>query len=130
MQASTLGSLEALLEFLRTSKIPYAGVKIGPVVKRDVMRASVMLEHEPKYTIILAFDVKVERDAQEMADKEGVKIFQVHYLSGDPSPRDFFVIQCFQNYFRSRRTLFTICLTGSWHTKTSSRPKRRKSSNT
>ena len=84
VQASTLGSLEALLEFLRTSKIPYAGVKIGPVVKKDVMKASVMLEHEPKYTIILAFDVKVEKDAQEMADKEGVKIFQVSQPSSKP----------------------------------------------
>merc|ERR1712142_568634 len=80
VQASTLGSLEALLEFLRTSKIPYAGVKIGPVVRKDVMKASVMLEHEPKYTIILAFDVKVEKDAQEMADREGVKIFQADII--------------------------------------------------
>ena len=30
-----------------------------------------------QYTVILAFDVKVERDAQEMADNMGVKIFQV-----------------------------------------------------
>merc|ERR1719427_1390008 len=42
VQASTLGSLEALLEFLKTSKIPYAGVRIGPVVRKDVMRASTM----------------------------------------------------------------------------------------
>merc|ERR1712223_739992 len=76
VQASTLGSLEALLEFLKGEKIPYAGVKIGPVVRKDVMKASVMLEHEPKYTIILAFDVRIERDAQDLADKEGVKIFQ------------------------------------------------------
>ena len=34
----------------RTSKIPYASVKIGPVTKRDVMKASAMLEHEEKYT--------------------------------------------------------------------------------
>ena len=33
VQASTLRSLEALLEFLKTSKIPYAGVRIGPVVR-------------------------------------------------------------------------------------------------
>jgi len=44
------------------------------------MKASVMLEHEPKYTIILAFDVKIERDAQEMADSLGVKIFQADII--------------------------------------------------
>jgi len=80
VQASTLGSLEALLEFLKTSEIPYAGVRIGPVVRRDVMRACAMLDHEPKYAVILAFDVKVERDAQEFADKEGVKIFQADII--------------------------------------------------
>ena len=80
VQASTLGSLEALLEFLKTSKIPYAGVRIGPVVRRDVMRASTMLEHDEKFAVILAFDVKVERDAQEMADRENVKIFQADII--------------------------------------------------
>ncbi|KAH8379834.1 hypothetical protein KR009_007488 [Drosophila setifemur] len=80
VQASTLGSLEALLEFLRTSKIPYAAIRIGPVVKRDVMKASTMLEHEAQYATILAFDVKIEREAQEMADSLGVKIFQADII--------------------------------------------------
>ena len=59
VQASTLGSLEALLEFLRTSKIPYAGISIGPVHKKDISMASIMLEKDPQYAVILAFDVKV-----------------------------------------------------------------------
>lgn len=80
VQASTLGSLEALLEFLRTSKIPYSGVRIGPVVKKDVMKASIMLEHETQYAVILAFDVKVERDAEELAESLGVKIFQANII--------------------------------------------------
>lgn len=75
VQASTLGSLEALLEFLRTSKIPYAGISIGPVHKKDVTMASIMMEKDPQYAVILAFDVKVERDAQDIADHVGVKIF-------------------------------------------------------
>ncbi|CAI8008990.1 Eukaryotic translation initiation factor 5B [Geodia barretti] len=53
----------------------YCGVNIGPVHKRDVMKASVMLEHDSQWAVILAFDVKVEREAQEIADNVGVKIF-------------------------------------------------------
>ena len=75
VQASTLGALEALLEFLKDSKIPYSGVRIGPVAKRDVMKASIMLENSPDNAVILAFDVKIDRDAQELADQLGVKIF-------------------------------------------------------
>ncbi|KAL3266613.1 hypothetical protein HHI36_010777, partial [Cryptolaemus montrouzieri] len=44
------------------------------------MKASIMLEHESQYATILAFDVKVERDAQELADSVGVKIFQADII--------------------------------------------------
>ncbi len=59
--------------------------------KKDVMKASVMLERDNqlvamaivvmvinlyiRWACILAFDVRVEREAQEMADNVGVKIF-------------------------------------------------------
>jgi translation initiation factor 5B len=33
-----------------------------------------------RYAVILAFDVKIERDAQEMADSVGVKIFQADII--------------------------------------------------
>lgn len=80
VQASTLGSLEALVEFLNQSKIPYFGVNIGPVHKRDVMKASVMLEHKKEYAVILAFDIRVEREAQEYADSVGVHIFSADII--------------------------------------------------
>ncbi|KAJ1370451.1 hypothetical protein KIN20_032175 [Parelaphostrongylus tenuis] len=80
VQASTLGSLEALLEFLKTQKIPYSNVNIGPVHKKDVQKAAAMLEHKAEYACILAFDVKVERDAQLFADQEKVKIFQADII--------------------------------------------------
>ena len=44
------------------------------------MKASAMLEHNAQYAVILAFDVKIERDAQEMADSIGVKIFQADII--------------------------------------------------
>jgi translation initiation factor 5B len=75
VQASTLGSLEALLEFLRTSEVPVSGINIGPVFKKDVTRASAMLEKRKEYATILAFDVPVEKDAREMAEDVGVTVF-------------------------------------------------------
>lgn len=75
VQASTLGSLEALLEFLRTSKIPVANISIGPVYKRDVMRAGTMLEKAKQFAVMLCFDVKVDKEAQAYADEVGIKIF-------------------------------------------------------
>ena len=33
-----------------------------------------------RYAVILAFDVKIERDAQEMADSVGVRIFQADII--------------------------------------------------
>eukprot|EP01134_Creolimax_fragrantissima_P006578 CFRG6578T1 len=74
-QASTLGALEALLVFLKDSKIPVACVNIGPVHRKDVMRASTQLQHDPTYAVILAFDVKVDKDAQDMAKEMGVTLF-------------------------------------------------------
>ncbi|KAI9804709.1 MAG: hypothetical protein M1826_004856 [Phylliscum demangeonii] len=75
VQASTLGSLEALLEFLRVSKIPVANISIGPVYKRDVMQAGVMLEKHREFAVMLCFDVKVDKEAQAYADEVGVTIF-------------------------------------------------------
>ncbi|KAL9104001.1 MAG: hypothetical protein Q9163_001021 [Psora crenata] len=75
VQASTLGSLEALLEFLKVSKIPVANISIGPVYKRDVMSAGIMLEKAKEYAVMLCFDVKVDKEAQAYADENGIKIF-------------------------------------------------------
>ncbi|KAJ2664296.1 eukaryotic translation initiation factor 5B [Coemansia sp. RSA 1199] len=80
VQASTLGSLEALLEFLRTSKIPVFDINIGPVHKRDVTRASTMLEKAKEYAVMLCFDVKIDKDAQEMADELGIKVFKADII--------------------------------------------------
>ena len=50
--------------FLKGEKIPVSSVNIGPVHKRDVVRASIQLNRDPKYAMILAFDVPVNREAQ------------------------------------------------------------------
>ncbi|KAF2713341.1 hypothetical protein K504DRAFT_423883 [Pleomassaria siparia CBS 279.74] len=80
VQASTLGSLEALLEFLRVSKIPVSTISIGPVYRKDVLKAGVMLEKAKEYAVMLCFDVKVDKDAKAYADEIGVKIFEADII--------------------------------------------------
>eukprot|EP00904_Undaria_pinnatifida_P007877 jgi/Undpi1/4219/HiC_scaffold_16.g07585.m1 len=79
VQASTLGALEALMQFLRKEcdpPIPVFAVGIGAVFKKDVMRASIMNEKgTPEYATILAFDVKIDNEARKHADETGVRIF-------------------------------------------------------
>ncbi|CAG8472273.1 10297_t:CDS:10 [Funneliformis caledonium] len=80
VQASTLGSLEALLEFLKTSKIPVSGINIGPVHKKDIMRCATMLEKAKEYAVTLCFDVKVDKEAQDLAEELGIKIFKADII--------------------------------------------------
>ncbi|CAK5262455.1 unnamed protein product [Mycena citricolor] len=80
VQASTLGSLEALLDFLKSSKIPVSGINIGPVHKKDVMRAGTMLEKAKELACILCFDVTVDKDAERMAEEMGIRLFKADII--------------------------------------------------
>ncbi|WWD10373.1 hypothetical protein V865_008508 [Kwoniella europaea PYCC6329] len=75
VQASTLGSLEALLTFLQQMKIPVFNFGIGPVYKSTIVKAGIMLDRAPEYAVIMAFDVTIEKEAEELAKKAGMKIF-------------------------------------------------------
>jgi translation initiation factor 5B len=76
VQASTLGSLEALLDFLKSSKIPVSGINLGPVHKKDVMRAASMLEKAKELACILCFDVPVDKEAEKLAEEMGIRLFK------------------------------------------------------
>jgi translation initiation factor 5B len=84
VHASTLGALEALLQFLREEckpPIPVTFINIGPIHKKDVMRANIMNEKKmPEFATILAFDVSVDAEAQTMAEELNVRIFKAEII--------------------------------------------------
>ncbi len=79
VQASTLGALEALLQFLREETkppIPVSAIGIGSIHKRDVTKISIMNEKgHPEYATILAFDVDINSEARDHAKEMNVRIF-------------------------------------------------------
>lgn len=80
VQASTLGSLEALLDFLKDMKIPVMGIGLGPVFKKDVLKATAMLDKAPEYAVMLCFDVKIDKEAEQYAEENKVKIFSADII--------------------------------------------------
>lgn len=81
VMASTLGSLEALLCFLKTEKVPVFQVGLGTVNLKDVKKASIMREKgREDYSVILAFDVKIDPDAVKEAEHLGVQIFSAEII--------------------------------------------------
>jgi len=73
--ASTLGSLEALLLYLKDKDIPVSYVTVGPVSKEDVMKAmkatlsEIPERRKKEYACMLVFDIKVLADAQKYAEE-------------------------------------------------------------
>jgi len=55
-------------------------VNLGHIHKKDIIRASVMLERAPEYAVILAFDVHPTAEAKAMAEHMGVRIFQADII--------------------------------------------------
>lgn len=82
VQASTLGSLEALLSFLEDSKIPVSGINIGPVHKKDVRRVMPQLEKAQEMACILCFDVPIDKEAEKLAEEAGIKLFKGGHTLG------------------------------------------------
>ena len=84
--ASTLGSLEALLDFLKASKIPVSTVCIGDVTKNDLTKILTPFVQEDnrckkkEYLTLLAFDVKLLPDAIKFAEEYHIKIISAKII--------------------------------------------------
>ena len=75
VKTDTLGSLEALVDYLQRHSVPVHFADVGPVSKRDVIEASIVRRQNKYYGVILAFNVKILPDAEELALNEGIRIF-------------------------------------------------------
>ena len=75
VKADALGSLEAIVSFLKRKGVPIRLADIGPVSKRDVVEAITVAEKDPLLGVILYFHVKVYPDAEELIIAKNIKTF-------------------------------------------------------
>ena len=76
LKCDTIGSLEAMMEMFSRSKTPIAKADIGPVTRRDVVKAKAIKDNDRHLGVILAFNVKVLPDAKEESENSFVRIFE------------------------------------------------------
>ncbi|MDA4110971.1 MAG: translation initiation factor IF-2 [Thaumarchaeota archaeon] len=75
LKADTLGSLEAIVEMLKSREIPIKRADIGPVSRHDVVEASAVRKNDKYKGVILGFNVKVLPDAEQEIQDSSVKTF-------------------------------------------------------
>ncbi len=75
LKTDTLGSLEAVTQFLQERNVPVRVADVGPIVKRDVLEAKAAGDTDPLNAVILGFNVKVSPGIEDLAAEYGVEIF-------------------------------------------------------
>jgi len=73
LKADTIGSLEALVGELKAKNIPIHFADVGPISRRDVIRAAAI--KDPLLSAILAFNVEILPDAISEIQKTNVPVF-------------------------------------------------------
>ncbi len=75
VKADTLGSLEALVKFLKDQGVPVRISDIGPVSRRDLIEAGIVKRSKPELAAVVGFNIKVSPDAESEAKEWGIPIF-------------------------------------------------------
>jgi translation initiation factor 5B len=74
LKADTIGSLEALVGELKAKSIPIHAADVGPISRRDVIRASMIKDR--LLSVILGFNIEILPDAISEIQKTSVPVFQ------------------------------------------------------
>lgn len=92
IKADTIGSLEAMVHEFRKIDVRIRKAEVGDVSRHDIMEAATI--SDPKHSMVLAFNVKVNPDALELLDKND----QVHVFTSDVIYR---IVDDYQDYMKA-----------------------------
>ena len=75
LKTDTLGSLEAVTQFLQERKVPVRAADVGPIVRRDLIEAQASGDSDPLNAVVLGFNVRTAPDMEDLAAELGVELF-------------------------------------------------------
>ena len=75
VKTDTLGSLEAVTQFLQERKVTVRAADVGPIVKRDIVEAQASGDSDPLNAVVLGFNVKIASEIEDLAAELGVELF-------------------------------------------------------
>ncbi len=75
VKTDTLGSLEAVTQFLQERDVSVRFADVGPVVKRDIVEAQASGDGDPLNAVVLGFNVKIATEIEDLAAELGVEVF-------------------------------------------------------
>ncbi len=75
LKADTLGALEALIKMLNDEKVPVKKAGVGDISRKDIIEARASKEETPIRAVVLGFNVKINKDAEEKAIEGDIQIF-------------------------------------------------------
>ena len=90
LKADTLGSLEALVNMLKRLNVPIRYADVGDISRKDVFEAENVTDK--KLACIIGFNVKVRKDAEELAKKKGIKILTGNII--------YKIVEDYENYLK------------------------------
>lgn len=76
LKADTLGSIEAILRKFKEMNVPVSIADVGDVTKEDAIHATVVKEIDPKFAVLVVFNVNILPEAREILEKNEIKIIQ------------------------------------------------------
>jgi len=74
VKADTLGSLEAMIKMLSQAEIPIRHADVGNISRRDVVMGEAVREEEPDLGVVIGFNVKMTKDAEQRAREVDLKV--------------------------------------------------------
>ncbi len=75
VKTDTLGSLEAVTQFLQERDVPVRFADVGPIIKRDIVEAQASGDGDPLNAVVLGFNVKIASEIEDLAAELGVEVF-------------------------------------------------------